>query len=119
MAQNNPNFKPRFVKGQSGNPAGLPKGYIRASTYFNKILQGKIDVESRGPDGRILKKKEIAHKVMMLKALHDAVGAGSASERTQARESILSRIEGKPVQVIGVAPDTAVNISISSIEDKL
>jgi len=113
-------LRPPWQKGESGNPAGLPKGYERASTRFNRFLKSKIDVEEKGPDGRIKKSKKVAHDVLIMKAIHDAVSStNSATERTQARESILSRIEGKPVQPIGAAPDTMVQLTISPVEAQL
>ena len=102
------NLKP-YQKGQSGNLAGLPKGYVRASTLLNKFLKVKIEVRE---GGKILKKE--ASDVIAMKAIHDAVSStNSATERTQARESIYSRIEGRPVQPIGrvIEPEIILNIS--------
>ena len=104
-----------WKKGQSGNPAGLPKGYVKASTILNKLLKEKMTVIEAGE-----KYKRPRAEIMLMKAVADAISdSSSPSERTQAREAILNRIEGKPVQPIGLAPDTAINIIISQTEDKL
>lgn len=92
--RNTKGLKP-WPKGKSGNPAGLPKGYIRASVLFNELLNGKMPVIEGGK-----KKLKKRMDIMMMKAVADSISADSANERTHARESIISRIEGKPVQPI-------------------
>ena len=104
----------QFKPGQSGNPAGLPKGYVRASTMYAELLKGKVPITE---DGKV--RKVTRHEAMMIKAMNDAMAAASANERTTARESILSRIEGKPVQPIGAAPDTEVTLTITNTENRL
>ena len=114
---NNPNhlknLKP-FQKGQSGSPAGLPKGNVRASTFLNRFLQGKIEVTEGGKVKKITR-----HEAILLKAINDAIAAPTARERTNARESILNRIEGKPVQPIGSMPEPEVVLYLSPAEAKL
>ena len=111
---NNQNLIP-YKKGESGNPAGLPKGYVRASVVYAKLLVGKMSIKQAG---KTLKKTR--REVMMIKAVLDALDEkNTASERTQARESVLSRIEGKPVQPLGAAPDTEVTLIIKGKEAKL
>jgi hypothetical protein len=116
------NYKPNtsglklpWKKGESGNAAGLPKGYVRASTILARLLEKKITVEEAGKNLKLTRKE-----AMFLTALNDAVNANNtASERTQARESVLSRIEGKPVQPIGDVVDQAIILNISPTEARL
>ena len=108
-------LRPPWKKGESGNSAGLPKGYIRASTVFNDLLQGKMPVIE---DGKRKMKKRM--DVMAIKAVADAISdQNSASERTKARESIYSRIEGKPVQPIGSVFEPEIVLNISPVEAML
>ncbi|MDD4178857.1 MAG: DUF5681 domain-containing protein [Candidatus Margulisbacteria bacterium] len=107
------NLRP-YQKGQSGNPAGLPKGYVRASTFLNKFLQGKISVTEGGKV-----KKVTRHEAILLKAINDAIAAPTARERTTARESIYNRIEGKPVQPIGSIVEPEIILQITPTEAKV
>jgi hypothetical protein len=97
MPSGNPNIKPRWKKGESGNPAGLPKGYVRASTILNKLLKAKITVvnaqgkKERKPAGEVLLQKLVANAIDDRRTGH---------EQIKAAETILNRIEGKAIQPI-------------------
>ncbi len=115
MAKKPPPKEYQFPPGQSGNPTGLPKGYVRASTILNKLLQGKMTVEEAGK-----KLKRTRQEVLLMKLVVNAFDPkNTASEQVKAAAEVLNRIEGKPIQPIGAAPDTEVTLIISGPETKL
>lgn len=59
-----------FKKGQSGNPAGKPKGTLNRKTILKHLLSMDSDIE--GPDGRKLTKYE----AIFSKAIERAIEEG-------------------------------------------
>jgi hypothetical protein len=111
----NHNVKPRWKKGESGNPAGMPKGYKQIGPVLTKFLNGTMTVEEAGK-----RLKRSRTEVMALTLINDAINPrNTASERTRACQAIMDRIEGRPVQPLGAAPKTAINITISPDEDRV
>jgi len=108
------NLKP-WKKGQSGNPKGLPKGYIQTKTLITKLIMEKITV-TEGME----RTKKTRQEVLILKAFADALSDNNtARARTQARESLFNRLEGKPVQPIGAPLEPAVILNITPVEAML
>jgi hypothetical protein len=78
-------------------------------------LNSKVTIEYQGR-----RKKKLRADVLCQTLVKDALDPkNTAGERRQAIEAIMNRMEGKPVQPIGVTPDTEVHLTISSTENKL
>lgn len=115
------NLKP-FQKGVSGNPAGLPKGYVRSSTILNRLMKAKITVvnaqgkKERKPAGEVLLQKLVANAIDDRRTGH---------EQIKAVETILNRIEGKPLQPISypewipIKPPTLNVMPVDGITDHI
>jgi hypothetical protein len=63
-----PPGRTRFVKGQSGNPAGRPKGSQNLSTIMDKIGRERVRVTENGR-ARYITKKEATMLQLMNKAV--------------------------------------------------
>jgi hypothetical protein len=79
-----------FVKGQSGNPAGKPKGATHSSTRLRRLLE------------LIQKKKNpvtgVEEEFSTLELMDAAQIAKALKGDSKAYEALLDRLEGKPVQ---------------------
>jgi rRNA pseudouridine-1189 N-methylase Emg1 (Nep1/Mra1 family) len=103
--------------GESGNPHGLPKGYVRASTIITKLLKKEMTVEEAG---RKMKRPigEVLWMIAVKDAMDRTVGT-SAQGRAIARDSIVSRVEGKAVQILGAMPNQEIHLEINSVEAQI
>ena len=106
--------------GEIRNPQGMKPGTITKHTIIKnleRLLSSKIKYNS--PLTGRSSKKEIA-ALLVEQLLADAMSKGNnASDRSQANKVIQERVLGKPVQPIGVTPDTEVTIVISNSENRL
>jgi hypothetical protein len=87
----NPNIKPRWKKGESGNPAGRPKGALNKKTEFEEALRylAKVLKLKESPD-------EIKVKII-------AVGIKKALQGEYSFwKDIMDRIFGKPTSSIDI-----------------
>ena len=90
-AKSNRNLRPA-KKGEVRNPKGKAKGIPNYQTIYGKILNGMMTVEQGGR-----KLKRTRREIMCMQGVKDSMdNKNTANERTRARESIESRIEGKP-----------------------
>jgi hypothetical protein len=64
----------QFVKGQSGNPKGRPKGSQNLGTLLEKIIRQRVTVTERGRT-RDISKAEAILTQLMGKALRGDIGA--------------------------------------------
>ena len=85
---NDENLKP-FKKGQSGNPAGKPKGTKSFKTLFNKYL--KVKLNSEMDEFNPLGDAQTAKDIIVVNLIKNAVINNAIRE-------ILDRTEGKPIQ---------------------
>jgi hypothetical protein len=79
----------RFKKGQSGNPAGRPKGSLSFKTLLMAALSEKITVKENGNSKRISKREAAAKQVANKAAMGDLRTLKFAAElldRLEARE---------------------------------
>jgi hypothetical protein len=87
-----PNPETQFVKGQSGNPSGKPKGTIHSSTRLKRILdlvqKKKNPVTGHEEEFTVLEQMDL---VQISKALKGD---------SKAYAEILDRLEGKAKQTI-------------------
>jgi len=74
----NPSKRGRFRKGQSGNPAGPPKGISNAATVFARVFGKLMDINERGRQKKISKLE-----VLFTTVLNDAI-KGDPRARQQA-----------------------------------
>lgn len=79
----------KFVKGQSGNPGGRPKG----------LLEFKRECEQRS--------------TRALELLDDAIGQGPSPVAIEAAKLLLAYAWGKPTQTVDVTGD--LNLSITRV----
>lgn len=88
---NEENLKP-FKKGQSGNPAGKPKGTKNFKTLFNKYLDVKLNagMDEFNESGQPQKARDI----LVINLIKNAV----IDNDMYAIREILDRVEGKPIQ---------------------
>jgi len=80
----NPNPKHRFVKGESGNPAGRPKGVFNFTPELRSQLN---EVDPNDRFGRTYGQVIVAKAIQMAKKGH-----------IRAINEIADRLEGKPAQ---------------------
>lgn len=59
----NPPKNTQFKKGESGNPAGRPKGSRNVKTILNEVLAAEIPVTIGGKTKIISKKEAMIHKL--------------------------------------------------------
>lgn len=89
--------KHKFKPGESGNPAGKPKGALSAKTIIKKWLEAKDKFKNpiTGED-ELLSQYDIIAIQQIAKA---------RKGDTKAFDSVLDRVEGKPKQEIDVNQD--------------
>ncbi len=94
MAKKPPPKETQFKPGQSGNPAGKPKGTLSMRTQIQKILSTEIDEENpiTGEKERI----SVADVLIMKQVLKAKKGD------TRAFEVLKDHIEAKPKQGIDI-----------------
>jgi len=95
--------------GQSGNPAGRPKGSLNLTTVLKHFLKEKIEVEK---DGKIIKLSK--DKVLILKLIEKAIKGD-----IKAIEKVWDRIEGKPIQPNINIEGELINISDEEIDNQI
>jgi hypothetical protein len=102
-----PPLATRFKPGQSGNPAGRPKGRKNMKTAVNEIVNGEVDVTVGGKRRcmtlleallyRIFNSavagdlKTIPHALNLARMYDDDDGAGAGDENTEAQKRELVR----------------------------
>jgi len=88
----------RWKPGQSGNPAGLPKGTISIKTILTKYLNQELDMNN--PLSKKLEKMTVAEIIQLQK-----IGKAIKGDM-KAIEMIEDRMEGKPSNTTVIAnPD--------------
>jgi hypothetical protein len=87
------NIEPhKFKEGESGNPAGRPKGSRNLSTILKEMLTEEIEVKNE--DGTVEKKQ--LQDVIVRKLITQATNKGNL----RAIQEIFDRVEGKAKQEI-------------------
>lgn len=94
---NNPNIaqdgeNTRFKDGQSGNPAGKPKGTRNTKTILTEFFESEIEFE----DMQGVPTKMTIADAMHLKQIKNAIKDGD----TTAYKALMERFEGMPKQTI-------------------
>lgn len=93
-----------FEPGQSGNPAGRPKGARSLSTILKEMLEQDIVTENE--NGNKIKKQ--CQDVIIQKLLQKG-----AKGDLRAITEILDRVEGKPIQAVKSEGTSEVTIKFS------
>jgi hypothetical protein len=108
------NLRRPIQKGEVLNPKGASPG----PTYkgiLTKLGKGLITVEEAGK-----LKKLTRQEIACLQLFKDALdGRNTAAERTRAIQTIMDRLEGKPVQPLSTTSPTDIALIISSSENRL
>ena len=89
-SKQNANLKPPYKKGQSGNPAGKPKGTEHSATRLLRFLHA-IQTKKNPMSGA-------DEKMTLLEQLDLAMMAKALKGDVRAYEQIIDRLEGKAVQ---------------------
>jgi hypothetical protein len=92
MAKREDNLKPAWKKGESGNPAGKPKGVPNSKTRLLRLLQ--LMQTKTNPVTGEKEEFSIAEQMDM------AILAKALKGDIRAYDAILDRLEGKPQQTI-------------------
>lgn len=82
-----------FKPGQSGNPAGKPKGTKHFSTLLMKVLKEQIELKGVG-------------KVSLDEAMSMAIARKAVRGDVRAFEAITDRVDGRPAQSMEVQVTT-------------
>lgn len=86
-----------FKPGQSGNPNGLPKGYISLKTHLKNILNTRLTNE---PD--LLMEGEARDMTAAEKMMMNLVVKAVADSDLNAIRTILEHLKGKPAQSLNL-----------------
>ncbi len=103
IAQAKKNMAPKWVKGQSGNPAGPPKGFKQRGTILKELLElilkrdGKPVVNPLDPE----EKKITIEKAMQVKIIEKALKGD-----LDAYQLIMDTVYGKNADVQAVQIET-------------
>jgi hypothetical protein len=90
-----PNPDTQFQPGQSGNPAGLPKGYKKLSTWINELLNDEqFEVWMQHPKEGVKLYKGAPGKAIVQTAIQKAAGGDD-----KAREWLAKYSEGSKLQL--------------------
>lgn len=90
----NPDNLIPFVKGQSGNPAGYPKGVPNTKTRLARLLAMTSMVKN--PTTGEMEQMTVAEQMDL------AIISQARKGNTRAYSALIDRIEGKPVQNLAV-----------------
>lgn len=93
------NLKP-FVPGESGNPAGRPKGARNLSTILREMLEEEIEVNIDG------KKERKQFKDVLIRKLLKKANEGDL----RAMQEIFDRTEGRAIQPMEQTGEVTVTI---------
>lgn len=89
-----PNDDTKFKPGESGNPAGRPKGSRNLSTILREMLEEEIEVTTESG-----KEKKKLQDVMIRRLLKAATKSGDLKPtELKAIQEIFDRVEGKAKQ---------------------
>jgi hypothetical protein len=100
----------QFKPGQSGNPAGRPRGAKNFATAIEEELQARVTVTENGKRRRISKREIIAKHLVNKAASGDLRAIPLLLNETRTRESIPA--DGGPDAVFDTAEDQHVFESI-------
>lgn len=100
----------QFKPGESGNPAGKPKGVEHSKTRLLKFLSLMVKAKNN------LLTKEEEEELSVLELMDIALIAKATQGDVKAYKEIMDRLEGKPVETIKqkveIDTDKKINISI-------
>ena len=92
------NNKPwQFKPGQSGNPAGKPKGAKHFATLFKELLQEQVDILDKSTG-----KKQ---RMTMLKAMALSMAQQAMRGNVKAFSAVADRLDGKPQNYLDITSD--------------
>lgn len=117
---NNENLKP-FQKGQSGNPAGKPKGTLNFTTILREILEEEVTDEHgiKIPKGK-LALIEWLNASLVGRDIHDKDGNKVSNVKDwKAIQAILERIEGKPTEKVELSGVDGKPIELKITSDRM
>jgi ribosomal 50S subunit-associated protein YjgA (DUF615 family) len=101
-----PNDTTQFKEGESGNPAGRPKGTRNLSTILREMLEEEIEVNVEG------KKERKQFQEVIIRKLIKKASDGDIKAITE----ILDRVEGKAKQTVEQSGKTEQELTVRILD---
>lgn len=99
----------RFQKGQSGNPAGRPKGALNLATILARILQEPVVITEHGRKTTITKFEAVVKQVTNKAVLGDA----------RASDQVFTLVQAQERQLEGPEPATELSEADQRVWDRM